>query len=76
MTVSTSTQIILTSHQFFEQHQEKMVKHFLYLREQDRDYAIEALYEYKNMASCPFPEIHKDVKVAFDKVKNENISSV
>jgi hypothetical protein len=53
-----------------------MVKHFLYLRERDRDYAIEALYEYKNMASCPFPEIHKDVKIAFDKVKNENISSV
>ena len=76
MIASTFTQTGLTSHQFFEQHKERMVKHFLYLRKQDRDYAIESLYEYKNMASCPFPEIHKDVKVAFDKVKNENISSV
>ena len=66
MIASTSTQTGLTSHQFFEQHKERMVKHFLYLRKQDRDYAIESLYEYKNMASCPFPEIHKDVKTAYD----------
>ena len=70
MIISTSTQIILTSHQFFEEHKERMVKHFLYLRERDRDYAIYALYEYKNMASCPFPEIHKDVKVAYDLLNN------
>lgn len=76
MIASTFTPTGLTSHQFFEDHKQRMVKHFLYLREQDRDYAIEALYEYKNMSSCPFPEIHKDVKVAFERLKYESISSM
>jgi hypothetical protein len=60
----------------FEDHKKNMVKHFLYLRQQDRDYAIEALYEYKKMMHCPFPDINSDIKVAFEKVKNENISSM
>ena len=76
MTDSISIRTILTGKVNFEEHRKRMIEHFLYLREKDRDYAIDALYEYKQLMHCPFPDIHKDVKVAFDKVQNENISSV
>jgi len=46
----------------FTAHRARMVDHFIWLEQQNKAYAVEALGGYRNDPNCPCPDILKDIK--------------
>ena len=53
----------------FDHHKNRMIQHFLYLRQRDEDYARAAFKAYTALPHCPFPLIAEDVRLAWQALQ-------
>ena len=48
---------LMTSQEFYEDHAQRMVTRFIWLRSLDRDYARDELQKYMSDPNCPCPDV-------------------
>jgi hypothetical protein len=61
----------MSSHEFYEEHIQKMVARFLWLRSLDRGYARQEFHAYLNSPNCPCPDVEQRVKEAWSAMKKD-----